>query len=243
MRVAVCTIAYNEAEHIERCINQFKPWGLRHVVLVSTKPWNGTPTEYDGTVQIAERAGAEVIVGYWSTEAEQRNYGLAMLRDYDWILIVDADELYSQTDIAKLISTLSQATTPAARTNKMVTYWKTTDYVFDPADGHEPIIAVNPKKALFSEHRQIRQFVDHVPEFSQELIPVTIHHMSWVKSDAKVKEKIQSFSHADQIRPGWYEEVWLKWTPEMENIRPYGRERSQAVKKPAPMEIMQYFNP
>jgi glycosyltransferase involved in cell wall biosynthesis len=239
MKTAICTIAYNEAEWIRACIRQFKPFNMHHLVLVSTKPWNGVPQPDDRTADIAREEGAEVIVGYWKDEAEQRNYGLALLRDYDRVLIVDADELYESSSIQALID--CNTSCPAIRTDKMWTYWKTPEYRFDPPDRHEPIVAVDPKRVLFSEHRQIRQFLDYVPEFNQELLSVPMHHMSWAKSVAKIAEKIESFSHAADVKPGWYEDVWLKWTPDMEDIRPYGKELSKAIYAPAPAEIHSLF--
>lgn len=238
MKVAVCSIAYNEEEWIERCIKQFQPFGLRHLVLLSTKPWNGSPQEPDRTEQIAKDAGAEVIIGYWETEAQQRNFGLSYLYDYDFVLIVDPDEFYTQKDIQTWLDSLD-VSEPSYRVKNIKTYWKTPEYVFSPPDNHEPIVAVNPKKAVFYEHRQIRKFTDDVPEFNQPVLPIQMHHMSWVKSDKKVKEKIQSYSHADDIPLNWYEDVWLKWEPGSKTlIRPYGAEKSIAVRDPAPPDII-----
>jgi hypothetical protein len=63
---------------------------------------------------------------------------------------------------------------------------------------------------------------------------VTLHHMSWVKSDEKVLEKIQTFSHAAHIRPGWNENVRRMWTQESDDIAPYSFDRMRAVYRPCP---------
>jgi hypothetical protein len=129
---------------------------------------------------------------------------------------------------------------PAFRCKRMKTYWKTHEYTFEPEDNHKPIIAVDPKQTYCFEHRNfkfmnnIRDYINYSPE-----IPVTCYHFSWAKTDEKVREKIQSFSHADDIRPNWYENVWEKWVPDSKMlVRAYGMEQSIAIYEPAPEEIV-----
>lgn len=250
MKLAVLTIAFNEATHISPCVRQFKPFGLHHLVLVSSLPWWGSPREDDGTADIARKCGAEVIVGYWRNEEEQRNWGLARLYDYDAVLIVDADELYTPEDIKTLVDALANPKdelgrpTKLSRTyraSKIITYWKTTDYVFDPGDKNCPVIAVDPKRVAFKELRMVRNLFDNnwLWEDSPE-IPVTIHHLSWVRSDKQALTKIESYSHQDKIPPEWYERVWLSWQPGSDMlVRPYGDELSRAVYSPSPLCIKQ----
>src|SRR5262249_55522321 len=126
------------------------------------------------------------------------------------------------------------------RTTKMKEYWKTTDYAFGISESYSPIIAVNPKKAQFQMHRQIRRFDRPERESSLEGIDLLMHHMSWVKSDEKVHEKIQAFSHASAMHAGWYENVWLKWTPAVTLIQPpYGYEPSPILYSPCPEHVLQ----
>jgi len=242
-KIGVCTIAYNESQYIGACIRNWRGLVDKHLVLVSSKPWNGVPVPDDGTADIARAEGADVEVDFWASEKDQRNHGLMRLYDYDYVLIVDADELYTRSVQDALLERLNDPIdkswrtdrpVPAFRIESMTTYWKTHEYVFDPPDLHKPIIAVDPKQLLCDEHRQFG--TDYAP-----LIPGTCHHFSWAKSDDKVKEKIQSFSHADGIYKNWYEEIWEVWTPGSGiQVRPYGRdiERSVATYRPAPQEIL-----
>lgn len=240
-RYAVATIAYNEAEYIGACILNWRGLVDRHLVLVSSRPWNGAAVKDDGTASIARRFGAEVIVSDWETEAQQRNFAIAHLYDYDYIFIVDADELYTrktQKSLSDLLehpidsSWRTDRQVPAFRIERMITYWKNSDYVFVPEDKHKPIIAIDPKQLYCHEHRQFN--TDYAP-----LVLGECHHFSWAKSDEKVAEKIRSFSHADVIKDGWYENVWKKWTPGCGlQVRPYGNEESIAEYRPAPKEIL-----
>lgn len=252
-RYAVCTVAHREAEYIGACIKNWEGVVDKHLVLVSAKAWNGGSDRDDGTLRIANATKAEVILGEWKTEAEQRDWGLARLYDYDYVLIVDADELYTKEDQAKILWELDHPirteytpradeyrNAPAFKVANMVTYWKTHEYIYDPPDKHKPVIAVDPKQIHCHEHRQFKYpysehaLLDYAPK-----IDVTCHHFSMAKSDEKIKEKLQSFSHADSIKPNWYDDVWMHWTPGTgQQIRPYGIEPSIAIYKPAPDEIV-----
>lgn len=234
-KIAILIIAYNEEEYIKQCIEQWE--GLDILVLLSTKPWNGTPVESDRSFQLVKQTRAKLVCQEWKTEAEQRNYGLAMLYDYDYVIVCDADEFYTKEDRRKIIDILRNSEEKCFRANEMITYWKNSDYILEPKDKHRPIIAVSPKRIKFYEHRQPQPVEEIRLEQQQPIIPVSIHHFSWAKSDLKIKEKIQSFSHADQIKPNWYEDIWINWNENMDDIRPYGIEKSRAILKQAPEEI------
>ena len=219
--------------------------------MVSTLPWNGSPQESDQTVQIAQSLGAQVIVRYWESETEQRNWGLAYLYDYDYVLIVDPDELYTQEAQTKLLNRINNPIDYVNRTGKriptftcqeIITYWKTPDYIFSPNDSHLPIIALDPKQVRFSDKRGCRMKAsgDGYVNICEPIDGVVIHHMSWVKTNEKVLEKINAYAHANDFNTDyWFNEVWLKWTPGSElRVRPYGTEDSTAVTKPAPQEIL-----
>lgn len=256
-KYAVCIIAHRESEFIEACLKNWEGVVDKRLVLVSSRAWNGDSNQDDGTIKIANQFADEVVVGEWKSEAEQRSWGLARLYDYDYVLIVDADEFYTKEDQKKIIAALDRPIhleytpdinntrkVPAFKCAHITTYWKNSEYVYEPEDKHKPIIAVDPKQLYCYEHRQFKypysQFAacDYAPQ-----IDVTCHHFSFAKSDEKVKEKIQSFSHASDIHQKWYENVWLKWEPGFEgNIKPYGGEFAQAIYGPAPEEIVKLIN-
>jgi len=249
MKTAVCTIAYNEEEYINACMDNWSGIVDKHLVLVSVTPWNGSPVKKDATYEKAKERGADVILSYWETEALQRDWGLAYLHDYDYVFIVDPDEFYTKDDQRKIIDALTDQRDIFGReikpmeafsAAKMTTYWKTPEYSFNPPDKHRPLVAVDPKQLRFYEHRQV-QPKDCAAVYQTQIMPidVTCHHMSWVKSDDKIREKINSFSHCEDISPNWYENVWTKWVPgDRMMIRPYGVEDSIAIKKKAPQEII-----
>jgi hypothetical protein len=253
MRTAVCSIALNEEELIGAHIDNWKGLVDKHLVLCSTYSWRGDKVARDNTAKIAREHGAEVIEGVWETEGKQRTQGLQLLEDYDYVLIVDPDEFYTKADQKKIIDRLKDPIDhlnrdtrkqPLFVADKMTTYWKTLDYVFDPPDLYKPAIAVDPKRCMFTENREIASVGLDSPSVSnRQILDVNIHHLSWVKSNEKVEEKIRAYSHSDIISGNWFNDVWRQWKPGSDmKIRPYGKEPSVAKYQPCPQEIRDLFD-
>ena len=71
-------------------------------------------------------------------------------------------------------------------------------------------------------------------------------HFSFVGSDDRILNKIQHFSHAHDMDGSWFDEVWKRWTPDMENLHPH-KGRGYVFKKAirfndCPEEIINHFN-
>jgi len=236
MRIAVLTITYREQEFIESVIKNWEGKVYTHLILESSKPWHGQELPEDKTKEICKKYPHVQFVSLaWPSETAQRNWGLGYLYDYDYVLIVDSDELYTEEDQTKILSSIGneekfQDNTWCYRTPKVVTYFKTPEYVLDPPDTHEPVIAVNPKKVTFIDAR----IVD-----TQYIIPidVSMHHLTYLRNDLRLYHKLQQFEHFDQVKKDWFMEKWRKWTPEMEDVRAYGGEKSKAIKRPLPDEL------
>jgi hypothetical protein len=48
-----------------------------------------------------------------------------------------------------------------------------------------------------------------------------MHHLSYVRRDSDMWKKVSSFEAAKEFDvQAWYDNVWLKWTPDMENLHP-----------------------
>lgn len=237
--IGACLLAYNEQRYILPAIRQWRPHVDKLIVLLSSVPWNNIDDDYrDRTQELLHyEDDIEVHVRNWRSEAEQRNFGLEQLKDCDYVLTFDPDEFLTAKDIGKLLTRLKDPLDyqnavlkplPCFRADKLETYWRDFDHVLSPIDRHKPIIAVDPRQAAFSEHRQI-------PLEQIQTIPVVIHHLSWVRNDIEVQNKIRSFSHAGQVRPDWYKQKWLARAAK--DVRPYGMEVSNVVSGSLPEEI------
>lgn len=244
MKVALVLCVYNEHALLQAFMKQLPPWISKIVVLASEFPWNGNKSDDDykmwNILREMRDGRMEVWKLNWRTEHEQRNWGLGRCADYDFVLTMDADEFFTPEDwevLYKLLPDLSLAV-PCVVSLNMLTYWKTWDYVWEPQDRHKPVIAVNPKRAVFFDKRCLS--VDE--QFEAR---VTLHHLSWVKSDRDVLQKIGNWMHASDFDTAkWYTDVWKSWTPEYDgNLRPYDwNNLTKAIYVPLPDSIKAYFD-
>lgn len=200
-KVAVCTLAYREEAFIPDCIEQFKGLVDTHLVLYSDKGWAGKVDDLDKTVELAEKAGADVISSWWESEEDQRNFGQHILKDYDWILIIDADERISRPDAEKLIKFLETADRPAYGAGRIYTYWGDWRHRVDE-EGKGLIIAVRPSVNFV--------YLRCIDSAWWGFADVTLHHGSYIRSDEAMKIKCEQIDHNEGLVSDWWEDKWVK---------------------------------
>lgn len=240
MRVGVLTNAFCERDMIVGCIKQFQdnsfPW--HHQVLVSKKPWHGE-WEADDTHVIATNLGADVIVGNWQNASEQLNYGLEIFRDFDWVVICDADERYTSEDLDRLWLHLEafrrETHVRAIRTDNWSVYWKTPYWEIFPKQTDYPLIVIRPSEQ-FGNIRSYEGPTLYVHD-------VHMYHLSYVRDDNEMQKKVESFDASTEFDPiHWYQSVWLDWNPTRGNLHPVHPEQFAYVDyKPVPAELKQYI--
>jgi glycosyltransferase involved in cell wall biosynthesis len=87
--VSVIILTYNEAENIERSIQNTISWAHEVIVLDSFSK--------DNTVEISMSLGAKVIQRKFDNYSAQRNYAIQQIQlETEWILFLDADEYLSE---------------------------------------------------------------------------------------------------------------------------------------------------
>ncbi len=98
-KLLVAVLTKNEKENIEACLDSVLPLGCPVLVVDSGST--------DGTVELAEAKGAEVVFHPFESIARQRNWVLEEYGSgYDWILFLDADERLTE-ELALEISRLA----------------------------------------------------------------------------------------------------------------------------------------
>ncbi|WP_206072742.1 glycosyltransferase family 2 protein [Mesorhizobium temperatum] len=99
--IHVVILTLNESIHIARCIESCK----NQVESVTVIDSGST----DGTIEIAEKLGAEVISHPWKNYATQLNFGLsALVTRGGWLMRIDADEVLDPATPCSLSETVSQ---------------------------------------------------------------------------------------------------------------------------------------
>lgn len=209
MKIAVATVAYREARFMPKWLKHIPEWVDDVVVLCSTKPWYGEEVPDDGTKEIAESLGADVIAYDWKTEEDQRNAAQEYLSDCDWIVWLDPDEFLT-TDAWNCIRQI-RSNERAFIVAGQYTYWK-NGYIADPPIDYQQLVMVKP---------EVRFIDKRVVNCSYGTLPIWIHHFSWARTDAEVWNKISHYAHAQDFdTQKWYDEVWLAWRPGMKDVHP-----------------------
>jgi len=198
MRIAAITPVWNEPELIKGCIRSLAPHVEKHIVLVSETPYYGDGI-MDNTAEVAEELGAEVITGNWKLDHHQRNLGINLLQDFDWIITADADEMITSYNMQILKRNMERTKHDALSVNHYP-YWK--DYYHVIKDNFKPIFAVRPN-VKFNHIRNVNCI------FGQS--DACIDHLSWCKPKDILK-KITNYAHADEYNPEiWYNTHYKNW--------------------------------
>lgn len=229
-------IVYNGAEFIEASIANVAPHVGRYLVFLNDRPWNASPSEYppDGTEAILDRLVAfgkypnlTVFKGYWGSEPQQRNYAIDLIRsrhpECSYAFVHDFDEGYTEEGMRNILKFVEdyQSVHAVYRIRRRC-YWKSFDYWIDPIEPTPALIIHNVRDV-----GRAPAYYDNIRNMSggaHIVIPESIavqQHFSYVRAnDAGILQKIKTSPHADEMIPSWYEEKWLKWTPEMEDLHP-----------------------
>jgi len=210
--IASLTVALNEEDLIGGCLELLD---MHKLVLISNKTFSGLQvTHFDQTEKIAKEKGADVIFTD-GTEPEIRNIGLAHLQSlgYEYALIVDTDEYWPKETQREIERLITEKPAEAYKAN-MDFYFKKPNWKIEGMVNRRAIVVVrtdkrfNPKKPRYFSGQ------------TEQVNPGNIYHFSYVRSHKKMKEKLESFSHAHEIIKGWYNDVYLPFTPDAKNFHP-----------------------
>jgi len=232
MKLSAVSMAYNDEAIIKGTLRCLKPFVDKHIVMLSEKPFYGEVKQPDRTEQICNDEGAIVIKGFWE-EHKQRNIGIQLCSDSDWVICFDSDEMMTTSDMTKLIKFLEITKFSAIGIESKV-YWKTTDYKLSPNPDHKIIIAVRP---------QVRYWDKRNVDCSYTWIAqseIVHHHLSW-SAPKDIYQKVTNCNHANEFDgEKWYKEHFTKWKFGEIAVEPFGT-RFNAVYDPLPQELKEFL--
>lgn len=230
--IASLTVALNEEDLIGGCLELLNV--AYKLVLMPLKTFSGKDiAHFDNTEKIAKDKGAVVIFTNTTTEPDTRNFGLAHLNrlGYEYAFIVDADEYWpkaTQHEMARILSLKTSRTYKA----DLDFFFKRPNWKITGMSNVRTIVAMETNKRFSA--RGPRKVVGHV----EYVNPGPIYHFSYVRRPEKIKEKLESFSHAHEIIDNWYTNVYLPFTPDFKNFHPVKpRGYPQCVECELPEEI------
>ena len=206
-QVAIAFILHDDASYLVPSIQSFREAG-EVFAFVSRVPWHDQPGDWEAAARVAQEAGAEVVLGDWHSEVEHRQFALAYLREkgYTHALIPDGDEIIEPA----LLQHLQQIAAVGLADRVYVhwdTYWKSPEYVIRPREAFTPCLLLDLRVA---EPVGGRNFTG-----GRSLLLGTeyglVHHLSYVGPDSRIRRKLATWGHKNEVLPGWWEQVWQAW--------------------------------
>lgn len=203
----------NDTTYLPAVVGQMLKVCARVVVLRGRTSFSGAPLDLRPLPALDPRV--EIVEGDWADEAATRNAGMEILRDCDFVFCVDTDEIFSASALRFLCEVCVQKQ-PRALSCRLITYWKTCDYKIDPPENLIPSVVV--RQDVRFHHLRMLAPGEVVLLVDRPLM----HHLSYVRTDEEMRDKLRLFGHASEVVPGWYERVWCGWDldHEMQDLHP-----------------------
>ena len=211
MKLGAAIPVLNEWRFIPAVAGQLLRIVDRCILLRGSRSFSGQPTgELSSLPELDPRL--EVVEGNWGSPVQTRNSGIELLSDCDYIFMLDSDEILLDEDLEKLKDLCSSGVHKVIST-KLFTYWKTPEYRIDPP---EPgVVRVVVRKDV----RMVRNRDVQVPIYESD---IWMRHLSYVRTDKEVQEKMRLSGHLHEWRRDWYENVWKAWDRDrsLKNLHP-----------------------
>lgn len=231
MKIAAHVLAYDVDRFINAMLRNLGPWVDRIYLAYPDRPFgyvaSSRETKKNPTALEAIDFGAyadkiEVLRGDWEKEEDTRNACLerAKADGYDWLIIQDADEFYTSSRWQNIVAVLRRDEDVELYRTTWFTFWKSSRYVLKFANGTTK--SANAGFALRCLPHL--RFVDRRQSNAAKsaLIDEPCFHYGYVKSDAEMLEKVQTWSHAHEVvsMQTWYDLKWRLWKPSTKYLSP-----------------------
>ena len=234
MKIATHLLLFNQDKWIVKNIEMIEPFVDKIYVAWSEYPWNYNPnargnfknsSNPDMLKELPCWDKIEIIKGVWDKDEDQRNACLdAAKRDgMDYLLIIDADEFYTNQHLYELIEGIKENPNYDYYTTPWVTFWKDLNHLLIAKDNHglPNIVCGYPEVALNinSGNRFTRCRRPTGKKIKQ--LGSLCFHASYVLTDDECWSKINTWGHAHQFnRKRWFDNIWKNWKIGTKNLHP-----------------------
>ncbi len=232
-KIVACYIALNEAEYLAASIESVSPVADEIIVVEGGNEWaekagwcGPDRRSDDGTLDILSGLAAKdkrirVISGAWKDKTEQRNVYARLLKRGDWLLMVDADEVFYEDGLWRMAYLMRhhdvvpcmyhtlwnnfQTVACGAVWDHYVAY-KAMRWGAGYSYSHHTFVETPDGKAV-THTAGVRL----APSLNERLFA----HYAWVKPLKKIAAKIAYYECLPEaegrVRPGYMEDVFLGW--------------------------------
>ena len=238
MKIACHILSYNVDLFIDEALKNSAPNVDKIYITYSILPWgynktarmtNRNPTTLGRVkdailrlkAEIGPKADIEIIQGEWESEDETRNLCLdkATKEGFDWLIIQDADEFYSQNSWKMIKDVLRDDAISECIQTTWYTFWKSSHFVIQNKNGD-----IKSNNVCFALRcGSGKRFVGSRATTSDKisLIDAPCYHYSYVMSDDEMVEKVTTWGHAHQFDSRkWLRHKWFNWNLDTRNLHP-----------------------
>lgn len=204
------TMLHYGVDYLAYALTSLRDYVDKHVILYSGAPTFGSRTDLPCPDSRQDLLSiAKSILGnklLWCDDLPQ-NYDtvLQLIPHADLILELDADEVMPE---GMIVSVLRQFKAGALRSRRyrlpMVHHWRSFNYIC--ADGSWPIRLCVPKT--------------NDSEAMYPYLTAPIHHFGYARSVADMRYKIETSAHRGEWRPGWWNDVFLRFPERLTDLHP-----------------------
>lgn len=231
MKFATHIVLFGQDKWIMKNIENAYPHVDMIYIAYSEKPWGYNPAArnmYKNSIDLSKIRKSRfidkitIIEGDWLTEESQRNACVdkAKADGIDYLMIHDADEFYFHDGFEQIKLFIINHLGYDIYTCGWISFWKTFKYITVPnlltKIVGNPQIFINLKNGVKFERKRKPSGNNII-----DIPNVICYHASYVLTDVELQEKLKTWGHHNDFDvDGWYNNVWLKWTPNMINMHP-----------------------
>lgn len=138
------------------------------------------------------------------TEGEHRNLAIdyAKKHNYDLVLAVDADEIWEEKDLVRVLSEAFNSTERYFKIKGFINFYRSFNTVC--LDGFEPVRIINMKNS----------------NDLYKTLNGCIYHFSLAQSTKIVKYKWTCHGHQNELRHNWLNDKYINFTAGMQDLHP-----------------------
>lgn len=224
MKIAAHVLAYNVNKFIAPVIKNLENNVDKIFIAYSELPWsynennrnniNKTSLSYLKELAANSLCEIEIIEGVWNTEEGMRNSCLKRAKEehFDWLIIQDADEFYTESSWIKIKKILLEDNVTDHFTTTWYQFWKSPKYVIQYDNGSikstNAGFAVRCTSDLIFERMRKCNFKNSV------VLDIPCFHYGYIWNDDEMKDKISAWGHTNDFFTNpkeWYELKWKLW--------------------------------
>jgi hypothetical protein len=224
-KLAACYCVYDDFEFLQASVESIVNYVDAIYFFVSFSRYDGQSFENDNETTlciiskiIEKHPKCKLIRKDWKDQLTQRNEAIEVIeRSYDYCLIIDADEIWDDGSISGLIHYMKKHPNVDVFTTRFYTYYKSLKYRITPIQNLKATTLIKTKVRLTCTRgtKGSKYIIRDIPPWQ-----ICWHHPSHVRSDIKMKFKMEIANHEYNCRSDWFEKSWLNWTPEMIDFHP-----------------------